>query len=111
MLNKSKSLAYCGFCHHALDWSGSSILHLDTSLLQYSCLENPMGRGAWWVGHSPWGRKEFDGVTEPACMHPIQIFTNKCSKAASAAAVYSLVNWDWRPPSPHCRTLQPRKSP
>ena len=22
--------------------------------LQYSCLENSMGRGAWWTG-SPWG--------------------------------------------------------
>ena len=25
--------------------------------LQYSCLENPMDRGAWWVS-SAWGRKE-----------------------------------------------------
>ena len=24
--------------------------------LQYSCLENPMDRGAWW-GCSPWGHK------------------------------------------------------
>ena len=24
---------------------------------QYSCLENPMDRGAWW-GYSPWGHKE-----------------------------------------------------
>ena len=27
--------------------------------LQYSCLENPMNRGAWQV-YSPWGRKESD---------------------------------------------------
>ena len=27
--------------------------------LQYSCLENPMDRGAWW-GYSPWGHKESD---------------------------------------------------
>ena len=27
--------------------------------LQYSCLENPMDRGAWG-GHSPWGCKELD---------------------------------------------------
>ena len=27
--------------------------------LQYSCLENPMARGAWW-DYSPWGRKESD---------------------------------------------------
>ena len=24
--------------------------------LQYSCLENPMDRGAWQATHSPWGR-------------------------------------------------------
>ena len=22
--------------------------------LQYSCLENPMNRGAWWATYSPW---------------------------------------------------------
>ena len=27
--------------------------------LQYSCLENPMDRGAW-QGDSPWGYKEVD---------------------------------------------------
>ena len=27
--------------------------------LQYSCLENPMDRGAW-QGYSPWGCKESD---------------------------------------------------
>ena len=27
--------------------------------LQYSCLENPMHRGAWWAT-SPWGSKESD---------------------------------------------------
>ena len=26
--------------------------------LQYSCVENPMDRGAWW--DSPWGHKESD---------------------------------------------------
>ena len=25
---------------------------------QYSCLEKPMDRGAWWVGYSSWGLKE-----------------------------------------------------
>ena len=34
--------------------------------LQYSCLGNPMDRGAWWatvyqsMGHSPWGLKELN---------------------------------------------------
>ena len=27
--------------------------------LQYSSLENPMDRGAWW-GYSPWGHTEMD---------------------------------------------------
>ena len=27
--------------------------------LQYSCLENPMDRGAWW-GYGPWDCKELD---------------------------------------------------
>ena len=27
--------------------------------LQYSCLENPMDRGAWW---GPWGRRESDVI-------------------------------------------------
>ena len=27
--------------------------------LQYSCLENPMDRGAWWAT-SPWGHRELD---------------------------------------------------
>ena len=26
--------------------------------VQYSCLENFMDRGDWWVGYSPWGHKE-----------------------------------------------------
>ena len=25
---------------------------------QYSCLENPMDRGAWWATYSLWGHKE-----------------------------------------------------
>ena len=28
--------------------------------LQYSCLENPMDRGAWQAGYSPCGCKESD---------------------------------------------------
>ena len=28
------------------------------NLLNYSCLENPMDRGAWYVTYSPWGCKE-----------------------------------------------------
>ena len=28
--------------------------------LQYSCLESPMDRGAWWAAYSPGVRKESD---------------------------------------------------
>jgi len=30
------------------------------NLLQYSCLENPMDRGAWLATYCPWSRKELD---------------------------------------------------
>ena len=36
--------------------------------LQYSCLENPMNGGAWWVGCSPWCRWESD-TTERLHFH------------------------------------------
>ena len=26
----------------------------------YSCLDNPMARGALWATYSPWGREELD---------------------------------------------------
>ena len=40
------------------------------NLLQYSCLENPMDRGAWWATVSPWGHRELDmtEVTQHTCM-------------------------------------------
>ena len=28
--------------------------------LQYSCLENPMDRGAWQATYSPWGRTKLN---------------------------------------------------
>ena len=28
--------------------------------LQYSCLDNPMDKGAWWTTLLPWGCKESD---------------------------------------------------
>ena len=36
--------------------------------LQYSCLENPMDRGAWWAT-VPWGRQELD-TTERLSISP-----------------------------------------
>ena len=28
--------------------------------LQYSCVRNPMDRGAWWATDNPWGHMESD---------------------------------------------------
>ena len=38
--------------------------------LQYSCLENSMGRGALWATYSPWGCKESD-MTERLTVHSV----------------------------------------
>ena len=37
--------------------------------LQYSCLENPMDRGAWWATHSPWGFRVGCDRSDLACTH------------------------------------------
>ena len=39
---------------------GRSLGEGNGNLLQYSCLENPMDRGAWWATNSPGGHKESD---------------------------------------------------
>ena len=38
--------------------------------LQYPCLENPMGRGAWWVAAH--GAAESDTTEAAACMHVLE---------------------------------------
>ena len=43
--------------------SGKSPGEWNGYLLQYSCLENSMDRGAWWV-YNPWGCKELDTTYE-----------------------------------------------
>ena len=40
--------------------------------LQYSCLENPRDRGAWW-GYSPWGLKESDMTEQVTLSLSLQI--------------------------------------
>ena len=42
---------------------------------QYSCLENPMDRVAWWDIYGPWGHKELD-TTEP--LHFFHSVSNNC---------------------------------
>ena len=37
-----------------------------THFLQYSCLENPMDRGAWWATYTPWGHKASDMTEQPS---------------------------------------------
>ena len=50
--------------------SGSSPRGGHGNPLQYSCLENPMDRGAWWAMYSPWGHTESDTTeaTKYVCM-------------------------------------------
>ena len=43
--------------------SGRSLGEGNGSPLQYSCLENPMDRGAW-LGYSPWGHKEWESSVQ-----------------------------------------------
>ena len=42
--------------------------------LQYSCLGNPMDRGAWWAARSPWGLKESD-MTEQLTLQRLVIYS------------------------------------
>ena len=41
-------------------WVGRSLGGGNGNPLHYSCLENPMDRGAWQATYSPWGRKQSD---------------------------------------------------
>ena len=56
--------------------------------LQCSCLENPMGREAWWATVSPWGRKESD-TTE-------RLIDNKCSYLSIQETLKHLEQCDHR---------------
>ena len=59
--------------------------------LQYSCLENPMGRGAW---RALWGHEEPDTSTHEK-MEPIHHFmpcANLSKKLSSSAALETRVN-------------------
>ena len=48
--------------------SGRSPREGNGNPLQYSCLENPMDRGAW-RGYSPWGHKESDTTEMILSLH------------------------------------------
>ena len=51
--------------------------------LQYSCLENPMNRGAWG-GYSPWGHKE-SGTAEQ--LHIAEFITRNAGLPESQAGL------------------------
>ena len=40
--------------------------------LQYSCLENPMDGGAWWVGCSPWSPTRLSDFTLSFHFHALE---------------------------------------
>ena len=56
--------------------SGRSLGGGNGNPLQYSCLENPLDRGAWRAVYSPWGRKELD-TTERLTTHALEISSLK----------------------------------
>ena len=56
--------------------------------LQNSCLENPMGRGAWWAS-GPWGRTELD-MTEATQQQLYSSPYFKCTKS-----IHSIVAGCW----------------
>ena len=41
-------------------WVGKIPRRRKCKPIQYSCLRNPMDRGAWWTTYNPWGLKELD---------------------------------------------------
>ena len=55
-LSSNESACHCGEAG-SIPGSGRSPGEGNGNPLQYSCLGNPMDRGAWW-GYSPWGRKQ-----------------------------------------------------
>ena len=67
--------------------------------LQYSCLEKPVDRGAWWAAFCPWGHTESDTteVTQHACMHSIDVLDIFDSIKKNYRGLYLLgVDWNYR---------------
>ena len=65
------------------------------NLLQYSCLENSMDRGAW-LGYSLWGRKESD--TTERLTTPLLLLKNKKTQETyqlqyNCNVLYSFRTW------------------
>ena len=56
--------------------------------LQYSCLENSIGRGAWQASYSPWGLKESE-TTEHIPTHQGSVLHHAAAAAAVAASLQS----------------------
>ena len=58
--------------------------------LQYSCLENPMDRGAWFATHHPQGCKELD-VTDATWHTCVQILLDLYKQGVGLHAALPLV--------------------
>ena len=66
--------------------------------LQYSCLENPMDRGAWWV--SPWGRKESGWLSNNIVV--LQCCASLCCTVKWTSYMYTYIPFLLDlPPPPH----------
>ena len=85
----SKASAYHVGDLGSIPGSGRSPGEGNGSPLQYSCLENPRDRGAWWA--SPWGHKESD-MTERLHFLKITSWTfssSKCNMTPISPALFS----------------------
>ena len=60
------------------------------NLLQYSCLEYSMDRGAWGVGYSPWSCKQSDS-TEHTCRECTYIINKNLLYNAGNSTQYSIM--------------------
>ena len=82
-----KASAYNAEDPGSIPGSGRSPGEGNGNPFQYSCLENPMGGGAWY---SPWGRKESD-TTERLHFHfhfPMKLFQNKQVRSYCKIDIY-----------------------
>ena len=67
--------------------------------LQYSGLENSMGRGDWWAAYSPWCHKELDTTTgEPGGLQSMGSLRVRHDWATSLS-LFTFMRWrrKWQP--------------
>ena len=93
-LNSKESACQCKR-HRFNPWLGRSPEEGNGNPVQYSCLGNPMDRGAWWVC-SPWGCKELH-VTERLSTHTCA-HTAQPIEEVKGYGYLKVLDWLWGTP-------------